>query len=141
MKIPKSKARTAYGLLSEVCKIIRDEPKRYNQLAVLVKQDNYSSVNLSYFTKLGFPSCGTVGCVAGWVHELKGNKNDWVLSSAGRILGLINNQVNEFFNENALHELNKEGFEPQTKEYAELGVQHIQAFQEKYKKQLLAKKV
>jgi hypothetical protein len=60
--IPRSKAKTAYGLISDVIRAILAEPKRADMevFADHVDPDD------------GGPACGTVGCFAGWVCLLRG---------------------------------------------------------------------
>jgi hypothetical protein len=69
--IPKSKAKTAYGLLSEVRKLILEEPKRYDQGIYIARINGANdSVDLRSEYRQE-PACGTVACVAGWVATLK----------------------------------------------------------------------
>ncbi len=60
-KIPRSRAKTAWGLCQEVIKAIEAEPKRADMTIF--------SYKLS--PEEGGPACGTVGCFAGWVTLLK----------------------------------------------------------------------
>lgn len=129
--IPKSRAKTAYTLLTEVRELILSEPLRYNQRDWLSRVEEHEGVCL-------FPKCGTVGCVAGWVATLKeGRSFDWAKSAdlARPILGLSYDQGEELFNGGAVRGTS------QTVEHAKAGAQHIAAFQKKYRAQLLAKKV
>lgn len=61
-----TKKTTAYELLNTVCKLITDEPKRYYQGWWISRQSGFCKSKVSEF-----PSCGTVGCVAGWVELLR----------------------------------------------------------------------
>lgn len=136
--IPKSKAKTAYGLLSEICDLIIAEPKRYNQTRFLAVQGGDER------PPMGFPSCGTVGCVAGWVVALKDRraiKYTDVEGVASSVLGLVDTQKYQLFSGNALNNNNGHGPDPQTKQHARAGVKHIRRFQAKYRAQLLKKKV
>lgn len=132
-KLPRSKAKTAYGLLSEIRALILAEPKRYDQKNTLVVRDK-DIPSGDYF-----PSCGTVGCVAGWVTKLKSRRpmhEQNVLRFAARVLGIdYEKQGDELFNGYAA-----DG-ESQTVEHAESGAAHIARFQKKYRAQLLAKSV
>lgn len=131
-KIPKSKAKTAYGLLSEVRTLILAEPLRYNQHDWLSRKEDHGDL------RIRFPACGTVGCVAGWVATLKaGRKFSWMDSDviAAPLLGLSEFQAHELFRASAA-----DG-SPQTIQHAKSGAKHIAAFQKKYRTQLLAKKV
>lgn len=137
--MPVSKAKTAYGLLSEIRKLILEEPKRYNQTDWL---------RTGKVTKMiyrdGAPACGTVGCVAGWVIALKANPKKVDMyelpTIAGRILGIkgdydYGGQVRELFHSDAA------GVREDISTHAERGAEHIAKFQKKYAKQLKAKKV
>lgn len=132
-RIPKSKAKTAYGLLSEIREVILAEPKRYDQFDVL---------NIGEDAERAYPdvpSCGTVGCVAGWTVALTFKNPEQllnVLSAAETKLGLDDEQADELFGEMAAGNT-----ESQSLEHALAGAKHIAAFQRRYRKQLLAKKV
>lgn len=96
--MPVSKAKTAYGLLSEIRKLIIEEPKRYDQ----------NSWSTSVFVNPdALPACGTVCCVAGWVKTLKDTANPTAAGMrvgeiAGDILGLDHKQRYELFRHNAV---------------------------------------
>lgn len=55
--IPKSKAKTAWGLLADVKRAILAEPKRADM----------GVFRRTVRPEHGGPACGTVGCFAGWV--------------------------------------------------------------------------
>lgn len=133
--IPKSRAKTAYSLLSEIRALIIAEPKRYNQrdtLAIL------GGPNDDHYATDDYPACGTIGCVAGWAVALKAqrpNRVIEVLPYAQRLLGLDAAQNYELFNSFAA------AGESRTPDHANAGAAHIAAFQAKYRRQLLATKV
>lgn len=60
-----SRAKTAWGLLLDVRKAIKSEPKRAN---MGVYCDALAPEH-------GGPSCGTVGCFAGWIMLLRGESH------------------------------------------------------------------
>lgn len=132
--LPKSKAKTAYGLLSVIRALILKEPKRYDQgdwLALATSHDD------DYVPKEGFPECGTVGCVAGWVKTLVAPRSSAMVSSAARrVLGLSWDQADRLFYRSAPSRL-----KPQTLGHAKWGAAHIAKFQQKYAKQLKAKRL
>ena len=134
--LPKSKAKTAYGLLSDVCKLILEEPKRYSQRIYIARNghDDFGEMSV-----VEYPSCNTVGCVAGWVASLRTKRFAYedTFNIARDILGLTESQALELFHERAVDSL----FVPQTPKHAKAGVKHIRAFQSKYRRQLLADKV
>lgn len=136
--LPKSKAKTAYGLLNEVKALILAEPLRYRQSSWILKpEDGYPGIV--------FPACDTVACVAGWVTTLKPRRRKHgVGPDARKTLGITERQAEQLFDGYCLDQYVPEG-EPlpfcQTPEYAALGVKHITAFQKKYAKQLKAKRV
>jgi hypothetical protein len=128
--IPTSKAKTAYGLLSEVRALILAEPKRLRMSQVL----------RSDATELWgeeAPACGTVGCVAGWVWMLKVGKGpkQFVCSTAGDILGLTDPQRDALFFDWDMHHL--EG----TPAHAKSEAEWIERFQRQHAAQLKAKRV
>lgn len=130
-KVPVSRAKTAYGLLSEVRRLILEEPLRYNQEDWLSRIEEHANL-------FKFPSCGTIGCVAGWVATLKrGRDFDWMgsLKIASEILGVSEEQAFELFNGGAARG------QKQTRQHAESGAAHIARFQKKYHAQLIAKHV
>lgn len=155
--LPTSRAKTADGLLAEIQRLILAEPKRYNQdlwVELLPpEKDEFGYVN----DTSKFPSCGTIGCVAGWCATLKGSPRtikrfaegkldyDTIYKTAQRVLGLSDPQAEELFAsspENFVG-LDKNGYRsliarPGTKAYARLGYNHIQAFRDKYRAQLRA---
>lgn len=139
--IPKSKAKTAYSLLSEIAKLIIAEPKRYNQERFLTVRGGREQA------PRGFPACGTVGCVAGWVAALKGPKGartryQDVQTVATDILGLDHYQSDQLFSGSALSSaVDGLGPNPQTVSHARHGVKHIRRFQEANRAQLLAKRI
>jgi len=78
--IPRSRAKTAWGLLKDVRKAILEEPLRVDMGQVVGKLDPDD----------GGPACGTVGCLAGWTLLLAGKKYtirvDWE-SAVEKLLG------------------------------------------------------
>lgn len=117
--IPKSKAKTAYGLLSEVRAIILAEPKRYDQCDWIRTGSGPD-----------YPSCGTVACVGGWIGVLKGQHH-----KSQDILGLSGYQAGQLFSYNAAKG------QSQSLMHARSGAAHIRRFQKRYAKQLKAKAV
>lgn len=135
--IPKSRARTAYGLLSEVRALILAEPKRYDQgLYIMRADDDKDSADV----RRGYPSCGTVACVAGWVATLAHSEPfhaGETVGIASHILGLSWIQTGELFNGSAV----SDHLGPQTKRYAKAGAKHIADFQRKHRAQLKTTRV
>ena len=132
-KIPKSKAKTAYGLLTEVKRLILKEPKRYDQTLWIVGRTGGD-----HLVDRSFPACDTVGCVFGWVAMLKGPLKfefDETYSIARKILGLTEGQTYKLVHPSAAKH------PPQTKAHAQSGARHITRFQKTYMAQLKAKKV
>lgn len=130
--IPKSRAKTAFALLSEVRTLILAEPLRYDQGSWLNRIEDTPEAYEQ------FPACGTVGCVAGWVATLKAKHKfdpEEAIQIAQDVLGLDDEQEYELFNEEAA------GGKSQSLDHAREGARHIRRFQKKYCTQLLAKKV
>lgn len=134
---PRSHATNAYDLLNEVRTLILDEPKRYNQTIYLRRRQKPG--------QKGFPGCGTIGCVAGWVYTLKSRKRkstdtDGVADEAAKILGISYDQRSLFSGE-AANEAAGRHTKPQTRDHAKGGAAHIKAFQDEHEDQLRAKKL
>lgn len=143
--MPVSKAKTAYGLLSEIRKLILEEPKRYDQTAwkreMSERDEEYR------------PACGTTCCIAGWVETLKSSRPvpakiaherenartgiNLVSDRAAKILGLTWGQRMDLFEAGAA------GWNPlaNINAHAANGAAHIAAFQARHADQLKAKKV
>lgn len=132
-KMPTSKARTAYGLLNDVIKLVVAEPKRMHMGEWLATSVGVET-GFDDPPPLGFPSCGTVGCIGGWTEVLAVDYDGY---SAGDTLGLSAEQEKELFMDNDLMSADN----PQTLGHATAVVAHIRKFQKKYRAQLLAKKV
>lgn len=135
-KIPKSKAKTAYGLLGEIRALIVAEPKRYNQRDTLAIRG--TEITGGYDDET-FPRCGTIGCVAGWVTMLTAkdpSRVEDVVGFAQRTLGLDGEQEYALFNSEAAGRT-RGG----SQEHAQSGADHIASFQRKHRTQLLVKKV
>jgi hypothetical protein len=131
MNIPKSRAKTAYGVLSEVRKLILQEPLRYDQTNIL----SFKEIDNEYDT---YPSCGTVGCIAGWITVLtcpKPKRETFPWDYAVDRLGLTWEQSIALFTAVAA-----DG-EGQTRYHARSGAEHIARFQKKFEKQLRAKRI
>lgn len=125
---------TAYDLLTKVCEVITEEPKRYNQGRWLRRERGRSA-----------PACGTVGCVAGWCVALVDStviddRRAPIGDRAMNILGIDEDQRMELFAGDAVADfplIQGQGGHL----YARAGVRHIRRFQEKYAEQLKAKVV
>lgn len=127
--MPKSTATNAYELLDEIKALALEEPKR-------IDMNNWRLSDGDVFpalTRRGYPACGTVGCIGGWVEVLSGCRPN----GAEGILGLSSAQSNELFWDPALITHGKS--HGQTAKHARLTVQHIARFQAKYESQLKAK--
>lgn len=139
--LPRSKAKTAYGILSEVRRLILKEPLRYCQTRYIARVDSdghsVDSIGPTHVVEHA-PPCGTVGCVAGWIATLaRGDKftyNDTQHIAEG-VLGLNYDETMELFKGQAV------GGTPQTLDHAKRGAAHIAAFQKKYSKELRAKQL
>ena len=132
--MPVSRARTAYGLLSEIRKLILEEPKRYDQTA------------WRYKWPVGCqeaPACGTTACVAGWVVTLKVPDFSAYQHSfedeGARVLGLSPAAAEALFDGNAAKE--RGDGRRDILRHAKRGAAHIARFQKKYAKQLRSKRV
>lgn len=135
--IPKSKAKTAYGLLSEIAKLALAEPKRLRMGMWLDRE--------AALTFEDAPACGTVGCIAGWAVMLRGTRKqqremetnvycDFSDAPAAAVLGLDSDQAHELFNPQVDGSYG-------TLTHARNAVRRIRRFQKQHAKQLKAKAV
>jgi hypothetical protein len=141
--LPKSRAKTAYGLLSEIRRIILQDPRRYDQETTLRRIEARS---LWYYDDA--PPCGTVGCVAGWTVALKPkdavqavDPPGWspVLRQAKAILGLTTGEAYVLFSGDAagVRDPSAAG----RRRHARAGAAHIARFQKAHAKHLKATRV
>jgi hypothetical protein len=137
--MPVSKAKTAYGLLSEIRKLILEEPRRYDQGAWLLNDEDSFSFKYGSDALAAVPACGTIGCVAGWVVALqRRTPHDFMIATeAADILGLTSEQRTSLFRPNASGDREKIGPE----RHAQRGAAHIARFQHKHAAQLRAKRI
>lgn len=133
---PKARARTAYGLLGEIKRIILEDPRRYDQFNTL------SVIPAAQLDDKTEPPCGTVGCVAGWVVALtRARLTPYALNSpltiAERVLGLTEEQGDQLFDGGAA------GWRTGVPliDHAQRGADHIERFRQAHKAQLLKQKV
>ena len=131
--MPTSKAKTAYGLLTEIAALAIAEPKR---IAMSTWRQTASS-GVMVLTHTVFPNapravtmpaCGTVGCIGGWFQTLSGR-------SPYEVIG--DTLQEELCYPHALCCAAKQ----QTAAHARAVVAHIRRFQKKYRAFLLATKV
>lgn len=66
--LPRSKAKTAWGLVQDVKRVMLEEPKRVWMKDYIVERNPALWPNA--------PACGTVGCFAGWCSILSGGKRN-----------------------------------------------------------------
>lgn len=138
-KIPKSKAKTAYGVLSDVATLALKEPMRIAMATWRQQGDPGETIpsdSIFALRTVTLPKCGTVGCIGGWTETIVPVRRGRY-HSAMAILGLDSAQQNELFYPKALTDAPVQ----QTQEHALAVVTHIRKFQKKYKAQLLAKAV
>ena len=74
--IPRSKAKTAWGLCQDVIRAIKKDPKRANMSV-------FSEV---FLPEDGGPACGTIGCLAGWICRLAGRHTKDCRTTAKHII-------------------------------------------------------
>lgn len=145
-KIPKSRAKTAYGLLTELEHVIAREPKRLDMSIVLLRGEAITDANPHLMFPRQTPSCGTVGCIAGWTITLRSPLDTLQnvritcdTSTARKILGLTFEQNHELFFDVEL--VNDGTAHRQTREHADAVIAHIRRFKAEYAKQLRSHKL
>lgn len=140
--MPVSRAKTAYGLLTEIRRLILAEPKRYDQTDTVTfwTERDISSLDSHDRREFAPGACGTVGCVAGWVYAMKSprgrkRRQGLTLRFAQRLLGLNDDQAEGLFEGTSF------GARPGTARHARHGADHIANFQHDHRAQLRATKV
>ncbi len=123
---PHTNAKTVYGLLNAVARIVLEEPRRLNMADWKVTSDDAWSE-----PPLGYPDCGAVCCIGGWMEMLVPIS---VIATIGRAM-----QKELCYPQQLLQEAGNGA--AQTPEHAKKTVAHIRAFQKKYKAQLRAIKL
>jgi hypothetical protein len=129
-KLPTSRAKTAYGLLSEIAKLALEEPKRMSMGFWIDRRVDDDGDEWQWRPSRGWPTCGTVGCIGGWTETLRAGY-------ASDTLGIDGDQAEELFQDPDLCAAPNQ----QTTTHAKAVARHIAKFQKKYRAQLLAKKV
>lgn len=127
VKVPRTTSKNPVTILRNVIKAIQDEPKRYKQTVYCRRR-----TETPLFTPdRGWPSCGTIGCVALWTCVVTGHatSGEQAMYKAQKILGLESGPANKLFAVTAL--LGFTDSTPGTKKYAEAGVDHIKNFVKK----------
>lgn len=120
--MPYTNAKTMYGLLNAVARIVLEEPRRLDMCYWKQTRDRDGRI-----PNRGWPSCGTVCCIGGWMETL--------------VPGLV---IDSYDREDNIlgYEIMKElcypadlirAEQPQTLGHAKKTVAHIRAFQRKYK--------
>lgn len=143
-KLPTSKAKTAYGLLSEIAALALQEPKRMRMSTWLNRKAK------RMYGADATPACGTVGCIAGWGAILAGTKREqralersgaefdgvipWKAIGA-RIFGLNESDALQLFKADGI--AGNQG----TLQHARNVVKCIRRFQQQHAAQLKAKRV
>lgn len=125
-KLPTSKAKNAYDLLTDIGKLALEEPKRMRMGIWLVRGDD-----LWLFRDVVIPACGTIGCIGGWTYVLRPGP------AVEDTLGLTRAMEHQLFYNLALCNDIDQG----TLAHSERVVAHIKRFQKKYAKRLKAKAV
>lgn len=144
-KLPES-VKTADDLLGFIqTEVIDKEPLRYNQhdwLVVRSLDDDTGLVSTGEW-----PSCGTVGCVAGWVVALMADRfgvdplGFETMGTAERILGIEGYDAQILFSGSAA---DKDPYyhvhQPeQTRDHADRGISHIAHYRKRHHDKLTAK--
>jgi|SRR5579859_2543571 len=149
---PRSKAKNAYELLNDVCRVVLDEPKRVHMDAYITAFQNPGRVACEIGDG---PACGTVGCIGGWVAILKrrphvdlsttlsiSNIAANLLTDEEGVLKDIVRYPGSLFSDSLFDKHgDQQDYKYGTREYARAVVRKIRAFQKRHKAALLAKAV
>jgi hypothetical protein len=112
-------------ILKHVIKVIREEPRRYNQGTWRTTTRSKDAVlhNSDYF-----PKCGTVCCVAGWVNHLTGQRAHGFGNSgaARKTLGLTLEEARALFDGEPHGVQSRWRVDAHT--HANQGIKHIKRF-------------
>lgn len=154
---PVSKARNSYELLEEVCAVIKEEPRRYDQdtFGSGLRLRGYRATKERL--EMG-PACGTTACYAGWMVILRngeiGGGAIWKKAIA-MMPGELRDELYILFGSDlAYHlltdkeqeQLGEDGWGPNYPEsgtplYAKLGIRNLRLFMKKHRKVLKAYKL
>jgi hypothetical protein len=133
--LPRSKAKNAYDLLSDVCDVVLAEPKRLQMVTWL----EFAASARKWLEPDEIPVCGTVACVAGWAVILKRGRRRVeecpdcdIPTVAGELLGLDPALKETLFGTMPLAEGGSTA-------HVEQEVAFVRAFQAKHEAQLKAK--
>lgn len=144
--IPKSRAKTAFGLLRDVRRVIQEEPKRLDMALVAIRGkaiDEHNRTPTFYRNHLTKPECGSVGCIAGWALMLEGkvgknaNLRNGGLTKAANLLGINDNQADKLFQPSNLVRATNH----QTNAHATATIKHLDRFIKEHETQLRSKKL
>lgn len=138
--VPTSDATNVFDLLQDVKQAILEEPRRLNMNHVAVKVESGSRLSATVKGKrvlLPNPTCGTVGCFAGWTMMLAGltpmqASMSWIEGAQG-LLGHLNynftsvdGKLHSVFNWGAGDGIL--GMKPGTRAYARAVIKRINRF-------------
>lgn len=155
VRTPWSHATNAYDLVSDVIRVIEEEPKRFD-MADWLDHIMPSRVKKTKSLQERYPACGTVACVAGWIVTLRHGIKKAVHLDISREARDI---LTEFENRDVLdeeayqrvynmgHELERlfyamppsYGYTIGTVAYAQYMGNALRAFQQKYEPELRAR--
>ena len=128
---PTTKSKNPITILKTVIKAIEEEPLRYDQGNWLFHKSDIRG-NWSDPLPGRFPSCGTIGCVAGWTCMVTGNREGDTWATALRVLGLTMVEARPLFSGGAICQMagdrGLDNVDPGDRAYAALGIEHIKDF-------------
>lgn len=131
--LPRSRAKTAWGLVQDVKRAMREEPLRVDMRTYARKKS----------PSKGGPACGTVGCFRGWLSILGGENPDPFVAQGFWTL-LPENVDLSFGPDNKFHVFNAgsgdscESTRPGTRAHARAVIQRINRFAKKNEAKLKA---
>jgi len=128
-RLPVSRAKTVYGLLSEVIRLTDQEPKRMRMELWL---DRWAAEHSDGYSNR-VPACGTVGCIGGWMQALTGISSSLSWGHPSQF-GLTDEMCHALFYDDCLTRDPAQG----TRAHARKVIAHIKRFQKLHAKVLKA---
>lgn len=128
--LPTSNADNLYNLMADVCKAIEEEPRRFDMAHYVTA---FQGRVVDYLSVKELPSCGTVGCYAGWMDILLGQRE---FLNAFNVDDTLYVRLRELF----ISFKPFEGLQYGTKKYAEKAISNLQEFMTLHETELRASK-
>jgi hypothetical protein len=146
----RSTAAHVYDLLDDMCKVILDDPKHYNQSDWMITEPNSIRMILSESASADIepPDCGTMACRAGWMVQLVDGPlaRRHQYDTEDRAMAILGVTADEQASQHPFavdvvilfsgYAIDRQRFKRGTFEYAQEGVRGTRAFMQKWAERL-----